>query len=52
MCRYFMIYLHIKVHETSYYISLVIITKSKAEDSFRMAVIVILHSTKSYLFWP
>ena len=51
MCRYFMIYLHVKVHESSYYISLVI-TKSKAEDSFHMAVIVILHSTKSYLFWP
>ena len=49
MCRYFMIYLHIRVHVSSYNISLVISIKSKAEDSFCKAV-VILHSTKSYLF--
>jgi len=49
MCRYFMIYLHIKVHVSSY-ISLVSKIKSKAEDSFCKAAIVILHSTKSYLF--
>lgn len=45
-----MIYLHIKVHLSSYNISFVINIKSKAEDRFCKAVIVILHSTKSYLF--
>jgi len=47
MCRYFMIYLHIRVHMSSYNISLVINIKSKAEGNFW---IVILHSTKSYPF--
>jgi len=45
-----MIYLHIKVHVSSYSISLVINIKLKAQDSFCKAIIVILHSTKSYLY--
>ena len=45
-----MIYLHIRVHVSSYNISLVISIKSKAEDSFCKTVVIILHSTKSYLF--
>lgn len=35
---------------SSYNISLVINIKSKAEDRFCKVVVVILHSTKSYLF--
>jgi hypothetical protein len=50
MCRYFMIYSHIKVHVSSYNISTVINIKSKAEDSFCKAVIIILQTTKCYLF--
>lgn len=45
-----MIYLHIRVHMSSCNISLVFNIKSKAEDNFCKAVIVILHSTKTYPF--
>jgi len=40
MCTYFMIYLHIKVHVSSYDISLVINVKSKAEtDLSRLSLL-------------
>jgi hypothetical protein len=38
------------MHVSSYNISLVINIRSKAEDRLCKAVIVILHSTKTYLF--
>lgn len=44
-----MIYLHIRVHMSSYNISLVINIKSKAEDNFCKAVIVILQKVTLFM---